>query len=615
MSRISPLLRKGLQHRRLAFALAILAILIMLPALRHGLSVDDMIHRVQLLAPARTSGQLHSSGILPENSHRLSSAANNLYAFLPPERIKRIVDAGHLPWWTYEGCYAAFWRPLTSLTLWADYQLFPDYAALMHAHSIVWFAGLIFLVSILYRKLMGLTWVAGLAALLYVLDENYYTPAAMIAHRNSLLAVFFGLLALLCFHQWREHKWRLGAVLTPVILALSLLSAEAGIATLGYLLAYVLVYERGRWFYRVLAVLPSVIVTVVWRIIYVVLGYGVCAGGLYLDPGQDPLQFTVAAAERAPVLLLGQWLFPPSFIYNFLSDSARIAHWLSAAVFLIILLALLAPLLRRSRLARFYLVGMLLSVIPICATIPWDRNLIFVGIGAMGLTAQFIGGLFIREDWVPASRLWRGGAWLLCALILLAQVVGACVGRVASPILYSNIARTGFARVSSPAVRSDQDLIVVRTHVPIFIAGHAMYCEMEGKPVPQAVRVLAALVPLEITRVDDSTLKLRATAGNLLSCEQRAEVPMHYAYFLRDFNSLVRDEKHPMRPGQRIELSRLCIEVTDVDEDGLPREAVFRFAVSLDDPALRWVQVSREGTNIPFEVPAIGQTVSLKGPY
>ena len=44
---------------------------------------------------------------------------------------------------------------------------------------------------------------------------------------------------------------------------------------------------------------------------------------------------------------------------------------------------------------------------------------------------------------------------------------------------------------------------------------------------------------------------------------------IHPAYFLRDFNSTCRDERHPMRPAQRVELDGLSIEITRVDREGL----------------------------------------------
>jgi len=51
------------------------------------------------------------------------------------------------------------------------------------------------------------------------------------------------------------------------------------------------------------------------------------------------------------------------------------------ALFLVLIFA---PLVRLDRLARFWVAGMLMSLLPICAARQEDRNMFFVGLGAMG---------------------------------------------------------------------------------------------------------------------------------------------------------------------------------------------------------------------------------------
>ena len=90
---------------------------------------------------------------------------------------------------------------------------------------------------------------------------------------------------------------------------------------------------------------------------------------------------------------------------------------------------------------------------------------------------------------------------------------------------------------------------------------------------------------------------------------------MHPAYFLSDFNSIVRDETYPMHPGQLIKLPRLSVEVTCVDSNGMPSEVIFHFEVSLDDPSLRWVRLGREIRYVPFKVPAVGESIIIDAPF
>ena len=58
-------------------------------------------------------------------------------------------------------------RPLATLTHMLDYCVWPDWTALMHVQSLMWFALLIWAAAVLYRRVMSASlpaWVVGLAA-------------------------------------------------------------------------------------------------------------------------------------------------------------------------------------------------------------------------------------------------------------------------------------------------------------------------------------------------------------------------------------------------------------------------------------------------------------------
>ncbi len=76
------------------------------------------------------------------------------------------------------------------------------------------------------------------------------------------------------------------------------------------------------------------------------------------------------------------------------------------------------------------------------------------------------------------------------------------------------------------------------------------------------------------------------------------------------FDRTFRDDDHPLKLGERIELTGLTIEITALTEDGRPAEAAFRFATTLEDPSFRWVQW-KDGVYVPFAVPAVAQTIAL----
>ncbi|MBN2272504.1 MAG: hypothetical protein JXN61_17965, partial [Sedimentisphaerales bacterium] len=244
--RFFQILRDRLASRRVPIVLAVMAVVVMLPALGHGWFLDDMMFRARFLASSEESGRMGEVGGLFKGTASLSEAMSGLYAFfMDDEGVEKVKDYGAVPWWTDPDCRISFWRPVTSFTMWLDYQLYPNSAALQHLHSILWFGGAAFVLAVLYRRLGGPAWMAGLAGLLYVLDETNYFPVAFVANRNAVIALFFGLLAVLMHDRWRREGGVGGVVLACVFLALSLLSAEAGIATVAYIGAYALVFEQG----------------------------------------------------------------------------------------------------------------------------------------------------------------------------------------------------------------------------------------------------------------------------------------------------------------------------------------------------------------------------------
>ena len=316
-TRVLDFSKRFLEHRRLPAILAIGAILVMLPALTTGFGTDDLIQRAVELKPSQLPPRMRETGMLPPDSGSLGTVLCDLFPGFSnrdPQCVALEKNYGILPWWTSDNFKVRLWRPVTAFTHWLDYRLFPDSPVPMHAHNIAWFAATIFVLTMVYRKLMGAGWVAGLAALLFLLDGNTYFPVAFVANRGFMLSLLFGLLCLYEHHRWRSAKSRWGLVLSAMFLALSLLADEGGASTLAFILAYALVLEPGPLRNRALTIVPSILVIVLWRTIYTLSGFGVFHLGIYIDPSSEPLQFAQVAIPRAIALLGGQLTgVPPDF--------------------------------------------------------------------------------------------------------------------------------------------------------------------------------------------------------------------------------------------------------------------------------------------------------------
>ena len=594
----------------------VFAIVIMLPALWHGWVMDDAGFRARFLGTLDVDEALLNGRTPYSDISTLGAATANLYSFFGGEKAtEALMDYGTLPWWASPDLKISFWRPVTAFTIWLDYQLFPDSGPLQHLHSILWFALAVLLLAYFYRRLVGPVWIASLAVFVYALDDCNYLPAAFLAQRNSVIALVFCLLTLLMHDRWRRDNSRAAAFLAVPLLALSLLSAEAGIATMAYLVAYAMMLDAGKWRHRLLSLTPYIATVVVWRIIYRSLEYGTLGSGMYIDPASEPWRFIEAAAERGPILLFTQLMGSSADMYYFFNHTFRLGLLVFSAAMLVALLLVLLPLLRKNRQARFFLLGMLLATVPICATIASNRNLMFVGIGAMGLVALFLGAFAGRYSYLPARRLWRVGAWLFCILFVLNHLIAAGAVHLAAPWMYQRFGAT--SKIASdipcpPEVRK-QDLVVVNSPSPLMMMGIPVVNALEDRPSPRSIRCLApAFGSLEAERIDETSLIIRAIGRNLLFSNKHEQFTVHPVYFLEEFNTILRAPQLRFTDEWCMQLPGMSARVIRLDEHSMPVEVRFTFAVPLEDPSLRWVRFDVDGRRyVPFKPPAIGHVAEL----
>lgn len=624
ISRFFGWLRRALAHRYLAVALVFLAVLIYLPTLGSGWWADDLVHRARLLGSLPLGG----TGTIDPHPPTLPSALMDLFVWADPNKnIRPFMDFGSIPWWTFEGLRLSFWRPLAALTHWVDHRLWPDSAALMHVHSLLWFLAVIVLLTIVYRRLMAPAWVAGLAVLLFTLDDLHYGTVNWLASRYVLPSFIFGLLAILAHDRWRREGLWVQGLLSSLWLALALLSGEAGMGTLGYLVAYALFLDRGQWQKRVLSLVPSLAVVAAWRVIYMYLGYTASGTGLYVDPISQPLQFLSGIIERGPILLLGLLAEPGPARYAALSPTGSYYLWLFAVVFLTTVFFLLLPLFRRDPVARFWAGGMVLCIVPGSAcTLPGGRLVLFAGLGAIGFVAQVIGGVLDRQNWVPIGQTRRASIWALTILFVgLHLVMPAWHGLKRVTKVSYVTSKSGWepGPILPPNVEG-YDVVIINHPNPSRLAWVRIYTTLFGHPLPSRIRVLApGFSAVEMTRTDEVTLVVRSECGFLAppDCSSKDE-PGQFPivspiYRDRLFNRVVfRDGDHPLKLGELIELPGIRIEVTGLSKDNEAIEATFRFQQPLENTSMKWFKWDWQTKSfISSSPPPIGETIRVPGPF
>lgn len=489
-------------------------------------------------------------------------------------------EVGFLGWWASPGFRIAFLRPISSLGHALEVALWPGAAWAMHAHNIALYGLLCGLVAALYRRLGTPALAAGLAALLFAVDDVHAQAAGWISGRNAILAAIPAFAALWVHHRWRAEGWRPGAWLGPLLLAVGLLCAEAGLACAGYLAAHALCLDRARGWRRILPQLPYAAVLLAWQLAYQALGYGAHGSGVYLDVRAEPLTFLGWTIQHAWILGLAQLTLP-------LTSPLATASWgwMAGAVVLGLLALVIAPLLRHSALARFYAAGMMLSALPFGATVPSDRVMLPLGLGASGLLALLATG--VRDGSLPGAL----PRWSSRGLLLFAGVLSPLLF---VPSLFLPGLMETMARAIDDAVPAQGPVVVVNVPTDVLMLYPASIRHHEGRAWPEQVYTLhAGMGGLELNRCGPSCLMVRPEGGWLRSPMER----------------LGRSAAEPFAPGQVVTLRSMRARVTSTTPDGRPEAVAFLFDRPLE--RVRFV-AWQDGAPSAWEPPALDHTTRLE---
>jgi hypothetical protein len=542
---------------------------------------DDYFHQLMLRPEPGVAGLAHR----PFDLFRFASG--------DASAARQLMDEGVFAWWTDPRAVLAFFRPISSFTHWLDYRLWPDSPAWMHAHSLAWFALLLVAVAAVYRRLADSSAAAGLALLFFALDDAHAPVVSWIANRNQVIALALALPALIAHHRARTEGWRTGAWLGPTLFALGLLASEAALVVAAYLTAHAVVFEQRSYLRRFLPLLPYAAVVVLWRGAYQLLGYGAVNSGLYVDPLRAPGAFLAAVVERLPVLALAQLAGPWADlweVYPFTFPALRYAVGALACLVIAGFAALSYPHLKESRVARFFGLGALLALVPVCASFPHDRLLLGSGIGAMGLIAGVICHA-LRERGATRSRL--ALASLVPLHLLLAPVLLPL--RAAGVNDFNRVLAAGDRSIPSSPDIAGKCVVLVNPPLDPFAAYLPVYRQARWQARPRHLLWLnSGVTELAITGAGSNSLRIRAKDGFLSSSTQL----------------MLRDPKRRLKHGETIDLSTATIQVAASTEDGRPLEIVVHFREALRSERLLFLEWRQHGY-VPFVPPREGESVTV----
>lgn len=575
--------RDFLSSRWCGLFAAIVGMLLVAPAVNIGLVADDYIHWAIL------TGQIQQDY---PGSHW------GLFTFFDgkPDSIQALKDSGRLIWWASDTLRLSFWRPLSEFTHWLDYRLWPDAIVLMHVQNVLWYGLMILCAGMFYRRLDADVRQANLAMLMFAGNYLHVFAVAWIAARNQMIAGVCMLVSLMAFHAWRSQGRRGQGVLAGVALLAGLLSAEAAIAIGGYMAAYMVTIEqRSAWRERALALLPYVLIVLVWKVVHSQMGYGSTGSPAYIDPAMDVGRFAHNLMLRLPALMGAQWFGASTGMFEQFTESTKLAYAAGAYV----LLAGLAWLFHvvggfRSPLARFYILGSVLVLVPACATLTMDRLVLNANIGMSGFLAVVICRVWSERD-VLTRGLQKWAKYVVYAMAALHLALFPVATLVSSMLMKTMLWPV---TVEEPLALPDASkmpssrIILVNPPVPEMVFYYPLARSFHGVANPESMRVLGTgAAPSTLLREDDTTLVLDVPEGLTASMARDATF-------------------EPFKVGDTAKMGDIHIEVRAVTANKLPSVIAFRFPSSLSVHA--WQFYAWKGLGyVAIEPPAVGQSMAF----
>ncbi len=568
---------------------------------------DDFIQHFAFQGDSQLEQQGFAGSKTPGS---LAFAIEHQFLFFNPhhDNYTALQESGSLPWWLADDAQIHFWRPLTTLSHWLDYQLWPDSPQLMHVHSaaIVFLAWLAFF--FVYKRLLPNSAWANVALLLLVLDVSLVFPLDWLAARNSLLLLLIAPLMLLALLR----KNVLGYSLALLAYGAALLSAEAGVSFLGFVLAYLCFLNDKSWRHKLGLFGAFLAITVLWRSYYHMQHYGALGVGHYIDMLYAPWAFIQHAL-----------LFYPVLVVHTLSGAEGVdfylqGHWRYLLALLGYgLLALPIIVARRLAIANnvwgFFYLSALLSLVPLSSIALSDPRMSVLPFAFFApALAMIIVAFFQRQQALLATSI---GVKSIVYLAIACHIVISTLALLALSLLPSQNSDAADARFN----QFDTDaahILIINSVDPFRLMYQPYRTAFYQQTVPASVRsLLLAQSTVHIERLSETEYQLTQQQGMRLSvAENIAYNPMlvggveGMSHLLMGF---FHDGNYDFYSGQPFDYAESEIRITQL-VDKRPKSIIVRLKKT-DITWLFWDWHSRQYQQLPTL--AVGETREIKGKH
>lgn len=536
------------------------------------------------------------TGLSADDYHQFDHAIDSPFSLLrrpvlSPEIVRAAQDTGYMPWWaSLDSQTPRQMRPLGAFFLWIDLRLWPNQAFPAHAHSLFMYFWLALAVGGLYRRLFrdaGPTGpaTAGLAALMYAIDDAHGVTIGYIHERSRIIAVALVALACTAYVKQRQTGWRPGWYWGPIAFAAAVATYEAGILALAILIPYALILDEAPVRQRLQALAPYAVVAACWRAIYALNDFASAKSGMYADPLGEPARFARHVLEQFPIYLGSTLLAVPADPFLFFGPTKYWIGWTVSLVSALVLLFCLRDFLRRDKFARFFLLVTLLGAGPACAAFINDRLLMVAQIGGCGLAARFLATAF--EERADAWRRPLVRVLVLCHLAV--PVVLLPIRTMTMDWVFGRHQRAMFAVLDAMTDAHGRIVVLVNTPEMITALTPSLALQRRRLDAEGVIMLGATSERLVVTRPDASTLSLSPDDG----------------YLSDRMSVFVRSTDDPFRVGDAVPVLGTTIEVAEITEDARPARVLFQGASALDGGEYLFL-VWEDGNLRRFTVPSVG---------
>jgi hypothetical protein len=563
---VGPLAPGGVARgERIAFGLAVAFTLIVhVPALFTPFTIDDFAHI------AMADGDYPSS----------HGAPLGLYDFVDDANRGALMDRGILPWWTHPKLVVRFFRPLSSLILYADYRFFGHHPLWGHLHSFAWWAFASLGVYALLKRTFSPR-VAGIGAFIFSVAPCHTIPLAWLANREALVSTALGVAGLAAYVTWRRERRARDGLASLGLFGLAMLAGEYSLCFGGYVVALEITSRRESIERRLLGAMPYLVPTVAYLAVRRALHYGAQAGGMYHDPFWNFEGFVRGLPHRLGMLVCMAWFGLDEIWLALASNWAIVALIVTGAAFLAVPFArAFRGLEGRARQdATWLFLGSFLSLAPMLAVEPSARLL---GIAVIGVSAVI--ALILDRAWFPPTPEPRRGVaelagWVAIGVAFLHLVRGpftTWLGTRATTDVATAIAR----RMSWAREHAAGRLTIVVLRADFLTTAIFAPCMLgDGRAVRWRVLSYEAGRVL-LLRSADRSLEFIAGLHPIF--------PMGPREVFRDFD-------HSLHAGDTVEVEGMKATVLQLDRDEMPHHVRFDFDRSLDDPSFLWLKETAEG--------------------